>query len=202
MNKNKNMWIMVLLLIGFVGFIWIQLVVLPNKNQAEERYAKEQLNPLTQDFNYIAKYESDYLGDNSNTFNLFRSLPMTQDEMTFQLYPEELGVEVHYPTTLSESTHSTITTDKDNEYGQDEVLIAHRTLLYNATAGFALIKNMDQLTLEFQDNVFEFKRSDVESKYSNLDQLLDENMWTQEVQQPLEDDQYVEETFKELAIIH
>ncbi len=193
---------MVLLFIGVVGFLWIQLVVLPSKKQVEERYAHEQMNPLTQDFNYIAEYESEYLGDNSNTVNLFRSLPMSQDEMTFQLFPEELVVEVHYPSSLSESVHSTMTTDKDNEYGQKEDLIAHRTLLYNATAGFALIKNIDQLTFEFQDSTFDFKRSDFKSMYSNLDQLLDEDTWIQEVQQPLQNDQYVEKTFKGLAIVH
>ncbi|MFC6464839.1 DUF4825 domain-containing protein [Marinilactibacillus sp. GCM10026970] len=202
MKKIKDYWILGLFIAGIAVFCWIQLMVLPERHQAEERYAQEQLSPLTQDFNYIAEYESDYLGDNSNTFNLFRSLPMTQDEMTFQLYPEELGVEIHYPTTLNESAHSTITTDRDNEYGQKEENIAYRALLYNTTAAFALIKNINQLTFEFQDSRFDFKRSDFESMYSNLDQLLDEDTWIQKVQQPLQDDQYVEKIFKELAIVH
>ncbi|WP_208560387.1 DUF4825 domain-containing protein [Marinilactibacillus kalidii] len=195
MKRYKDYFSIGLFLIGLIVFIGIQLIFLPNRYEAEERYAQEQMNPLTQDFNYINEYESEYMGDNSNTINLFRNLPMTQNDMTFQLYPEELKIEVHYPTTLNEAAQLEIGYDENEKD-------SYRALLYNATAGFALIKNVEQLTFIFEDKIIDFERSDIETLYTDLDWLIDENTWISEVQQPLENDQYVEDSLKKVSTVH
>lgn len=170
--NTKNKVILLLLIIGLVLFGVIQGIVLPNIEQDEEQYAKDQQESLTHDFEASLPYKNKYMGNASNLFNLFDSLPLNNIEKTFQLDSEILSAEVIYNGRIS-------------EIGKEKV---ERTVVYNATAAFALIDNLNVVHFSFYDENYELFRSEIQAGYEiPLSELAEVEMWEREVQLELKD---------------
>lgn len=60
-----------------------------------------------------------------------------------------------------------------------------QSVIYNTTAAFVLIKNLEQIELRLPNETFLVNRSNVESVLGNLDELLDPLLFEKEVQQRL-----------------
>lgn len=170
--NTKNKVILFLLIIGFSLFGVIQGIVLPNIKQDEEQYVKDQQDPLTHSFEASLPYKNKYMGNASNLFNLFHSLPLNNIEKTFQLDSETLSAEVIY-------------NGKASDIGIEKI---ERSVVYNATAAFALIDNLEVVQFSFYDQSYQMLRSEIQAGYElPLSELADVDMWEKEVQLKLKD---------------
>lgn len=174
--KKINIVIIALLALGLCGLALMEGYIKPGIRKKEEQYLAEQGDPLTHDFSRILKYRSRYMGDVSNLANLNADLPLSDFPRTFQLYPETLMAEINF----------------QGPAKAIEKALFNRILLYNATANFVLVDNLEVLLLNFEDSSYSITRSAVEDWYSvELASLQEEAEWTERVQQPLSDGAYV-----------
>lgn len=174
--KTRNRLIIGLFLVGLAFYGVIEGVILPQREAAQEQYRLEQRDPLTHDLDSILKFKSAYMGDASNLINLFCTLPLNHIAMSFQMDSERFLVEVHYQ-------------DNAANVGDTQV---RRAMLYDATAAFALVDNLQHINFVFLDETFTITRDAVSGFYSEpLPRLLKKNVWKEKVQAPLAADDYV-----------
>lgn len=89
------------------------------------------------------------MGNASNLANLFSSLPLSNTDRSYQLYPDTLTAEVNYKETVM-------------NIGEEKV---NKAFIYNATAAVALIDNLDAIHFDFAGESYKVIRSDVEEWY-------------------------------------
>lgn len=187
MMKRTGIWIVVLLIVGVIGFAAIEGYVKPELSKQAEQYEIDQNDPLTHDIQPSLAFTSQYMGDAGNLINLNASLPFRNTSRTFQLYPEELTAEIRYQAAPSEL----------NRQKLEEIL------LYNATANFVMIDNLQKLRFVFEDDtVFVVEREEVEAWYDTeqgLASLRNSEDWEEHVRARLGDADYVQR-FAELVI--
>lgn len=180
--KNRNRWIVGLLVMGIALFAVVQFFVIPHRQAEQRQYLTAQQEPTTHDLNTILKYKNKYVGNASNDANLFYHLPLNNTGMNFQLFSEKLALEVSYKDTVW-------------NIGEEKV---KRSLLYNSTAAFALIDNLKEIDYNFSGTSYRVKRNDIEGLYSNFADILQSNRWKTSVQMMMDDTQYVDETFRKV----
>jgi hypothetical protein len=186
--KTRNKIIIFLIIIGIISYAIVDGVIIPKINENKQQYIAEQQNPSTHDIESILKYKNKYMGNASNTINLFHSLPLSNVGTTFQMFPDQLTTEVNYQETVSNIG----------------TLKVQRALIYNATAAFALIDNLKSLNFKFDGpSSFKVNRKDIEKWYGEKSSsLLSENTWKVKVQTRLDNNQYVESCFKAIFTSH
>lgn len=176
--SKKNWLIVTLLLIGVAGMAALEGFIKPQADEQAVQYEAEQNDPLTHDIRNSLSFASPYMGNAGNLINLNASLPMRDIERTFQLYPEELTAELRFRARAGDL--------------QEEKL--KQLLVYNSTANFAMIDNLEKLILAFEDQTFTIRRDEVESWFGNqvtLASLRDAGTWEKEVQSRLDDMKFV-----------
>ncbi|MGE6258470.1 DUF4825 domain-containing protein [Heyndrickxia sporothermodurans] len=174
--KTRNRIIVGLLMIGIAIFLVVNLLIIPQNHAKELQYAEDQKEAITHDLDSILKYQNPYLGNASNSINLFNHLPLSEYGTSFQIYSEQLAIEVKYDQSI-------------DEIGEKKT---HRSLIYNSTAAFALIGNLQEIRYRFYDTSYTVKRNKIENLYKNFEDILNKAIWESEVQKKLRDDQYVE----------
>lgn len=180
--NNKHKIIISLILIGVIVFSTVQLIVVPRLEREREEYAKNQLSPALHSLESILNYQNKYMGNASNLSNLFNTLPLSNIDMSFQLYPDTFRADVYY----KEATGSI---DSDLLKG---------SLIYNATAAFALIDNLQTIDFIFTGDNYSIDRKSVQEWYksaASLSDLLTEEEWTSTVQKNLNDNEYLNKLF-------
>lgn len=181
--KNRDKLIVVLIIV-IALFAAIRGMVMPQVIKNNQQDISNQRNPLTQDFEIISKYKSSYMGNASNLTGLFYRLPLSDVDMSFRLFPEMLTAEVNYKASTSDI--------------DDEML--DMSLIYNATAAFALIDNLEAIRFKFDESLFKIFRSDVEKWYGvDLQALAEETAWKDKVQSRLKDEEYIQSCLKEIV---
>ena len=161
--ETRNIAIIVLLIVGIVSYAVVHGVIIPKMDENRQQYIAEQLNPSTHDLESILKYKNKYMGNASNLINLFHSLPLSNAGTKFQLFSDQLTVEVDYQQTVS-------------NIGETKV---EKALIYNATAAFDLIDNLKALNFIFPDSSsYKVNREDVERWYGvKVSYLLSKDIW-------------------------
>lgn len=177
--KNRNGIIIGLLVIGVALFIAVQFIIIPHNNSEQNKYFAAQKEPATHDLSSILEYKNKYMENASNISNLFHHLPLSNVGMNFELFPDNLEIEVNYKDTVW-------------NIGEERV---KSSLLYNSTAAFALIDNLKIIDYNFSGTSYQVKRADIESLYSNFNKILEKENWSNYVQSKMNDLQYVEDTF-------
>lgn len=176
MNK-ENKIILILLAIAITLFIIIQFIIIPNIKSKENKYIEDQTDSLTHDISNIQEFKTKYIGDSSNTCNLFYNLPLNNIPMKFQINPKICSLTVNYLDTIF-------------DIGENKV---KRDLIYNSTIAMALIDNLTSITYEFSGDSFTFNRTSIEKIFDqNLSNLLDKTTWKEQVQNKLNDTKFVE----------
>ena len=180
--KNRNRIIICLLVFGAALFIVVQFFIIPHNNLKEKNYLLAQQSPATHDLNTILEYKNKYMGNSSNDINLFNHLPLSNVGMNFRLYPDDLKLEVNYKDTVW-------------NIGEEKV---KSSLIYNSTAAFALIDNLQVIVYNFSGASYQVKRSDIEKIYPNLSNILTKGNWQTLVQSKMNDKKFVENTFQKI----
>lgn len=173
--NNRGKWIIALLLCGFVQLGVITMYIIPNNEQKEAIYWEQQKNPTTMDMERLKRYEHPYMGNHSNLIALFQSLPMGETLGPFKLHAEDLSVEIYYR-------------DTDWAMGEEKV---RANLLYNSTATFALIGNLEKITYHFSGSSYQVTRADVEKIFPEPKQILKSGEWKTRVQNKFLDEEFL-----------
>ena len=141
---QKSIWF----IIGIVLMLLIGVIFVLNGNQKQvEEDKMQQLSVSTHDFQKVLAYENDFMGNASNMNNLFNNLPLSNYKGMVELDSESFIFTVNYDTV-----------------GDDQ------TVIYNATAAFVLIKNLEVIEMHFTNRSYVITRENVEKWFgSNLD---------------------------------
>ncbi|WHY87218.1 DUF4825 domain-containing protein [Neobacillus novalis] len=182
MNKLGKL-IAALLVVGIGLFIVVQFIIIPKQNAAAEQYVIDQRRPLTHDLENIIPYRFLYMGNAGNMINLFNHLPLNEVEKDFELKSEAFTLIVNYHQSVS-------------EIGTN---LVNQSLIYNSTAAFALIGNLEKIEYNFPDQSFEVKRERIKSLYDDFSQLIKSNrVWNQQVRNPLKDKDYTDKSIESI----
>lgn len=155
--KQKNVRIFLLMLVTFLVYWFLNYGVVAELRLRESIYEHAQTSAYFHNIQEILPYRSPYLGDASNTGNLFYHLPLHQYPMTFAIEPETCTLTVHYDTAAK-------TVEKIRE-----------NLAYNTLAAMAAIDNLQCIQYEFQDGTYCITRQQVEERFDvPLSALLDD----------------------------
>ncbi|MBU3143528.1 DUF4825 domain-containing protein [Clostridium sp. CF012] len=96
--------------------------------------------------------------------------------MSFELFPDKLTADVNYKNTIENINENKV----------------NKALIYNSTAAFALIDNLEVINYNFTNLTYKVSRSDVEKWYGQkLSGLLKSEEWKNKVQDKLLDYEYV-----------
>lgn len=155
--KRKNVWIFVLMLFTGLVYYFLGFMVIPEIRLRESLREMSQQNAMHHDITAIQKYRSPYLGNASNTGNLFYNLPMLQYSMTFAIDPESCTLTVRY------------------DVASEGVGPVRENLAYNTVAAMAAIDNLECICYELSDVEYTFTREQVEAHFgAPLAPLLDD----------------------------
>lgn len=174
----KGKLIIGLFFVGFVLFVWVQFYYLPKMDAAVEQEQLEQLEPETHQFSWVLKYENSYMGAAGNNLNLIGDLPMSDLPKTFAQDPETFRFTINYEKSI-------------DEIGASRV---EKAILYNATAIFTLIKNMETVEFHFPDKTYTVTRKRVNDWFgTDILSFIDEQVFEEKVQQPIKNNEQLSE---------
>ena len=133
----------------------------------------------------IVRYQSNYIGDNSNTGNLFNALPLSEYGYVFEIDSENCGVTIDYHTT--------------DWYGNED-LYTEKGLIYNSVSAFALIRNLEYIRYNFSGSSYMITREKVEQNYPEYWQVvtgqeIDKEAFDQYVESKMNEDEVVTAVF-------
>ena len=83
--KRKNRIIIGLLAAAAVLFCIIQFRIIPNIQEKQPDYARNQTDALTHDITAIEDYRSAYMGNASNIGDLFEHLPLSDISRKYEI---------------------------------------------------------------------------------------------------------------------
>lgn len=164
---KRRLIIAIIIIIAIPLYVWIAYYEIPNKAEVGE--GKLQQEPLKHDFTTALPFENDYMGNNSNSNGLFESLPLSEYKGTIEMNPDKHSLLVHYNTSAAELDGK-----------------AEQAVLYNSTAAFVLIKNLQEITMHFTDESFTVKRSQAENWFgTEFNDLIAPDVFKEKVQVPI-----------------
>lgn len=134
----------------------------------------------------IAKYKSQYVGDNVNTADLIGSLPLSEYGFNLQIDTDTLGLTVNYYAA---------------DWYDSDYLYVQKGLVYNTVCIFLLIDNVRTVKYNFSGSSYEVSRDRAETCYPDYDQLkrgieADEEIFREYVQCKIDDYEFTESMFK------
>lgn len=178
--SKKNKIIIGLVTIAAILFCVIQFGVIPANQNKQAEYEKNQNDALTHDISAIEDFKNPYVGNATNTTQLFYALPLNQIAMKFQINSEECSLTVNYLDTVW-------------NIGEEKT---HRDLVYNSVAAMAAIDNLNAITYEFSGDSFSFNREQLEAVFgSPLSDLLDKDVWSEKVQSQMNSADFVKQFY-------
>lgn len=176
------------------------------QTQEKKAYARAQFDATTSDIDFITPYKNPYMGNASNIINLFYHLPLSGSSMKFHLFPDKLTAQVTYENTMLQAGKTNLKNISDdaklyqNVTDNDATMEVKKSLIYNSTAAFALIDNLNSIEYIFSDVSYQVKRSDVESIYPDFKDIRNTNHWNKRVQKPLGKGDYINDIAKRILI--
>ena len=203
--KRKNKQIMLLLCIGVILTI-VTAVIGVRQEQAKKAYGRAQFDATAADIAYITPYKNLYMGNASNIINLFYHLPLGGSSMKFHLFPEKMTVQVTYESTMIQAGKANLQNISEDakhmtDISDDDcILEVKKSLIYNATAAFSLIDNLDAIEYVFSDAKYQVKRADIESIYTDFKDIKNKNNWKTQVQKPLEKNDYINDITNSIQV--
>ena len=135
---------------------------------------------------HLIKFQSRYIGDNSNTGNLIGSLPLSEYGYVFQIDSEAYGLTIDY--------HFTDWYMNENGY-------VERGLVYNAASISALIENVNTICFNFSGSSYTVTRHDFIENYPKwqyivTDEGVDQDSFNQYVEMKMNDLNFIQMMFK------
>ncbi|WP_313892821.1 DUF4825 domain-containing protein [Psychrobacillus sp.] len=160
---QKTIW----LAVGAALVLLLGVFYVLRNNQVKSEEDKEtQLSTATHRFEKVLAYENDYMGYASNTNNLFNNLPLADKKEGIELNSDESILIVNYKTVSDEEVE--------------------KAVIYNATAAFVLIKNLQEIDMRFSNHSYAVTRENVEHWFGgNFAELIEPSFFKEAVQDQL-----------------
>ena len=137
----------------------------------------------------ILKYQSKYIGDNSNTGILISNLPLSEYGYVFEIDSNNLGLTIDYHIT--------------DWYINDEMYV-ERALVYNSVSLFSLIDNLQYITYNFTGNSYTIKREKVQELYPNYSNInengINKDKFNIYLENKMNDDVFIKNIFNKLFV--
>lgn len=172
--NEQNKFFLFFIALALVCFCIVKFLIIPQEQPTAITGGQD--DALTHDITAVLEYKSPYLGDNSNTVNLFYHLPLNNIATRFEIDGDNRALTVNYLDTVE-------------NIGEDKV---KRDLIYNATAAMALIDNLDEITFYFSGDTYIFNRDTLKSAFdTDLSALLGQEIWNECVRDKLNDPAFV-----------
>ena len=179
--RKKNILIVCLFAAAALLFCGLRFLAIPQLNAREAEAVQNQTDALTHDVTTIEAFKNPYVGNASNTGNLFAALPLNDIPMKFEIDSTACTLTVHYWDTVA-------------NIGEEKV---RRALVYNSVAAMAAIDNLAGITYDFSGESDSFDRRRLEAVFgSPLSALLAPDRWSKEVQDPLKSADFVGQFFE------
>lgn len=173
--KRKQIWIVLLLTLGLALAAAAVFWLLPAQERQQAQQRAAQTDARTHDFVAVRTYASPYVGNISNTVNLFYHLPLGDVPARFEI-GDDASLCVRYQAALAEL----------------DAAKARRDLVYDSAAAFALIDNLSAVCYEFSDGSYAFTRAQMEAALgAPLSELRDGAAMHDRVQARLGDVEFV-----------
>ena len=132
----------------------------------------------------IIRYKNKYLGNNSNTGNLIRSLPLSEYGYVFEIDPINLGLTIDY--------HITDWYINENYY-------LEKSLIYNSVSIFSLIDNVQFIKYNFSGNNYVVNRKDIENNFPHYREInkkeIDKEAFNKYLEAKIEDIDFIDKCF-------
>ncbi|NMO95571.1 DUF4825 domain-containing protein [Paenibacillus lemnae] len=186
--KQKNKWILSLIIVGLIGLFVIEGYVKPNVKQEAAQYEIMQQDPATHHIAPAARYKSKYMGDAGKVSNLNRQLPYSDLRFTFQLYPDQLTAQLNFEQSAAEIEPS----------------LLKKLLMYNTTANMVFIDNLEAVIWHFPDGDYTVKRNELAEWYGiqgSLSELQSEQEWDEIVQERVKQPGSADDFYKEMVMV-
>ena len=178
--RKKNILIICLLTAAAILFCVIRFEIIPYQETQEAESIQKQTDALTHDITSIEKFKSPYVGNASNTGNLFWALSLNNIPIKFEIDSEACTLTVNYLDTVW-------------NIGEEKV---QRDLIYNSVAAMAAIDNLAGITYHFSGESYSFDRQQLEKVFgSPLSDLFEQERWSKEVSEPLKSADFVRQFF-------
>ena len=173
--KRKQIWIVSLLTLGLALTAAVVFWLLPAQERQQAQQRAAQSDARTHDFAAVRVYASPYVGNSSNTVNLFYHLPLGDVPARFEI-EDDASLCVRYQAALAELDAAKV----------------RRDLVYDSAAAFALIDNLSAVRYAFSDGSYTFTRAQMEAVLGvPLSGLRDGAAMHDQVQAQLEDTEFV-----------
>lgn len=173
--KRKQIWIVSLLTLGLALTAAVVFWLLPAQERQQAQQRAAQTDARTHDFAAVRTYASPYVGNNSNTVNLFYHLPLGDVPARFEI-GDDASLCVCYQAALADLDAAKV----------------RRDLVYDSAAAFAIIDNLSAVCYEFSDGSYAFTRAQMEAVLgAPLSELHDGAAMHDRVQARLEDAEFV-----------
>lgn len=164
---RKRLIMGLIVIIAIPLYVWIAYYEIPGKARIGEE--KLQQDPMKHDFEKVLEFESNYMGDASNTSALFQLLPLNEYKGSIEMDPDRFSLVVHYQASIA-------------ELGEK----AEQAFLYNTTAAFIMLKNLEVVELRFLDDSYKVHRENVEKWFGEeFGTLIEPDVFKEKVQKPL-----------------
>lgn len=145
MTQGRNRPLRLLLTVRVMGFAIV--TALTGQMARQRWYQAAQTNPLTNDVARLAPFKNAYVGDAANDYNLSTQLPLGDVPHTIAIAPTQQSLEIRYQQSV----------------GTLGIQTMESSLVYNATANFSLVGNLNSLTFVFRGASFHTTRVQLQS---------------------------------------
>ena len=136
----------------------------------------------------IIKYKNKYIGNNSNTGNLIRSLPLSEYGYVFEIDSKDLGLIINYNIT---------------DWYINENHYLEKSIIYNSVSFFLLIDNLQYIKYNFSGTSYQVKRDSLEKNFPNYKDISSKNInkkaYNKYVENKINDIDFIDKCFAKIT---
>lgn len=158
------------------------------KQYTNETVPKSIFNRNKNGIGNIIKYQSKYVGNNSNIGNLVGNLPLAEYGYVFEIDSKNLGLTINYGTT---------------DWYNNENLYIQKSLIYNSVSIFTLIENVEYIQYNFCGSSYKTTRRLVKENYPDYlkvidDKKVNEYNFNKYVENKVNDNDFIENIYEKI----
>lgn len=127
----------------------------------------------------IIKYKNKYIGNNSNTANLVKSLPLSEYGSVIEIDSKNLGLTIDYHIT---------------DWYINEDMYLEKSLIYNAASIFMLIDNVESIKYNFSGKTYYVDRNTFTKVYPQY-KKINKDTFNKYVESMINDISFIKEIF-------
>lgn len=181
-KKKKYITISSISILVVVVISIIAILVINNDRQLSGIIDRDTIHNI----NYYSDYKTTINDENQEKLELIiMKLPLKWKERTFQTKENE--IEIDYDVSFKEVVKA-----------YNDKVYVNRAMINNSLVIFTTISDVNIIKIRFTDNSYTISKETLlnELSISSFNELLDEDIWKEKVSKKLENDEFINKTFK------